>query len=123
MRRAVSLPARFRLLREGQDLVEMRLTNVIPGKVRDIGMHGLGMEIFRPVIDGLRIDQITTWKIKARLFLQWQMVGGEEHGAVAEPVWCEPTGSAEAGPFHLGIRFRELPLPTRNAIQELLEQR
>lgn len=120
-RRAVRFPARFRLLREGSDIAEMRLSGLAHGRVCDLGMHGLSMEVGRSTIDGLRIDQIVAWRVKARVYLEFVLPDGTVVALVGEPVWCERQPRTLEG-IHLGVRFRELSLEAREALKRCLEQ-
>lgn len=126
-RRAVNIPATFRILREGQDLTEMRLSAPIQARIRDLGLHGLALETSQDPVDGLRLDKIVEWKIKARIFVQWQMPGGghlPDGGlitVVAETAWCEPIFRASANLMHVGLRFREFSIEAREAIKAFLQ--
>lgn len=120
IRKAVNVPAAFRILREGTDLAEMRLTGIAHGQIRDLGMHGLALDTAHVVVDGLRLDSITNWQIKARVFLQWEVLGSPKVGVVAEPAWCEPVTRGTQQMLHVGMRFREFTLGAREAIKALL---
>jgi PilZ domain len=120
-RRAVNIPATFRILREGQDLTEMRLSAPIQGRIRDLGLHGLALETTQEPVDGLRLDKIVEWNIKARIFVQWQMPDGGLITVVAETAWCEPIFRASAHLMHVGLRFREFSIEAREAIKTFLQ--
>lgn len=121
-RRAVNIPATYRILREGQDLAEMRLSAPTQARIRDLGLHGLAMETSQEPVDGIRLDRIVEWKIKARIFVQWQMPdSGVQINVVAETAWCEPIHRASAQLMHVGLRFREFSIEAREAIKAFLQ--
>jgi hypothetical protein len=120
IRRAVNIPTAFRILREGSDLADMRLTGVGQGQIRDLGIHGLALDTSHVVVDGVRLDNITNWQIKARIFLQWEMPEGPKVMVVAEPAWCEPITRGTQQVLHVGLRFKEFTLEARDAIKAFL---
>lgn len=120
IRRAVNIPTAFRILREGNEIADMRLTGVGQGQIRDLGIHGLALDTSHVVVDGVRLDNITNWRIKARIFLQWEMPDGPKVMVVAEPAWCEPITRGTQQVLHVGLRFKEFTLEARDAIKAFL---
>jgi hypothetical protein len=122
IRKAVHIPVQFRVLREGIDIVNMHLTAVGRGIIRDLGMHGLSLETSQILLDGLNLQQMTDWEVKARIYLQWLLFEDRQINVIAEAAWCERTPGGAGELYHLGFKFRELPIEARESIKAYLQK-
>lgn len=95
---------RFRIVREGPD---MKVSEPLDGKMRELGLHGISMETSRIVADGLHISYDSHPAQRNRIYLQVQLPKLGSIRAVGETVWYERITPGESR-FVVGIRFLEV---------------
>lgn len=107
-RRGVRLAARarvrFRIVREGP---EMKVSEPLDGKIRDLALHGISMETNQIVADGLHISYNHHPAQRNRIYLQVQLPELGTIKAVGETVWYERVTPGEPR-FVVGLRFVEI---------------
>lgn len=121
-RKAVKLPATFRILHEGSTLEDMRLSDVAGGEIRDLGPHGVGMHTAQIIVDGVHIARLSPAHAAPRVFLQCLLPGDKTVRAVGRAVRCEQlTGTPRT--FQVGLRLIEISPADRAALQAFIAPR
>ena len=112
----VATRVRFRIVRHGP---EMKMPEPLEGRLRDIGPHGVALEIHQIVADGLHISYDKHPAQRNRVYLQMDLPGVGAIRAVGETVWYERVSPAESR-FVVGLRLVEISQEDRAALSRFL---
>jgi hypothetical protein len=115
-RSALKARVRFRIVRQGPD---MKVSEPLEGKVRDLALHGISMETNQIVADGLHISYDRHPAERNRIFLQVQVPEVGTIKAVGETVWYERITPGESR-FVVGLRFVEVSKEDRALLSRYL---
>lgn len=101
---AAKARVRFRIVRAGPD---MKVSEPLEGKMRDLGLHGISLETSQIMADGLHISYDRHPAQRNRIYLQVQLPRLGAIRAVGETVWYERIRPGESD-FVVGLRFVEI---------------
>lgn len=115
---AVRARVRFRIVRPQPD---MKVSEPLDGKVRDLGLQGMSMETNQIVADGLHISYDRHPAERNKIYLQIQVPDVGTIRAVGETVWYERITPGESR-FVVGLRFVEVSKEDRELLTRYLSR-